>query len=563
MSFEWQTEEDVDWDDQAWREKPETAVPRKPPWRTLAVVAVLFVIAGILIYQQVNKRLDEATSNVESDIFAAHNLLSRVAASQDVDLSKTVLSGRDLGWSGIQTELISGGNFYVHPGLQLTLPEDSAAYAPLSREDERFIDLILSPDLNSAELHYARDYLALTDDGLEEVTLQQTAVYRRGKTRWLYAPPLEEFWGDWQTAEQENLTVVYPQRDEEVVQELTNDLQKLLDEVCRQLPELNCSAETQIQIRFDVDAESLLESADPANLYQASLRLSLPTPTLIGLPVNNDGYEALRYAYGANMVAALIADHVAYDCCRHAPIFQTILTYQLSELGLATWLVTQETQRLLVNEGLHAEMLFTHWSSNNFSVADGVDGRRLYGFVDFLVKQVAANQTPIQILEKISQTQGYQAWLNELSNYGSETTFGLVDAVSQDWWFYTVTQAEATAAAERPISFPAQDLQVGCARENVASEFVSPQTQLLRYELGNDNWVEEATYQGFAFFNPLPSDEGVILQRIEASEEQFLANDVVAQWAGDRNGAGRKCKHHFARADKSRRPFAVGLFGGN
>ena len=41
MSFDWQTEEDGDWEDKDWQEKPETAVASKPPWRTLLLIRVL------------------------------------------------------------------------------------------------------------------------------------------------------------------------------------------------------------------------------------------------------------------------------------------------------------------------------------------------------------------------------------------------------------------------------------------------------------------------------------------------------------------------------------------
>lgn len=523
MSFDWQTEEDIDWDEQAWQDKPETAVPRKPPWRTLAVVGALLVVAGILIYQQVNKRLDAATANVETDIFAAHNLLSRAAVNQDADLAETVLSGRDLGWSGVQADLVANGIFLAHPGLQLNLPEETAVFAPLSREDDRLIELIVSPDLSEAELYFARDYLALTDDGLDTVTLQQTAVYRRGETRWLYAPPLAEFWGGWETAEYENLTIVYPRRDEEIVQELAEDLQDLLAESCDVLPELNCSPDTQIQIRFDSDPESLLETADSANLYQASLRLNLPTPSLIGLPINRGGYEALHRAYGANLMAALIADGVGYDCCRRAPIFQAIVRYQLAEMGLATWPVTQETQQRLANEGVHTEMLFGYWNSSDFSQLDEADSYRLYGFVDFLVKQFAAAQTPLQILDRVSQAQGYQAWLAEFSTTRLISTLELADSISADWWFYAITQAEATAVNEQPIPLPAQDLQIGCGGQTITAtdDFGFPKTTLFRYQLESASWLEETSYPGLAFFNPLPNDDGVILQVVEFSEEEF------------------------------------------
>ena len=519
MSFDWQTEEEGAWEDPAWQEKPETAVSPPRPWLTIILLAAVVFAAGVFAYRQVNQRLAETTTAVESDIFAAHNLLSRAAANQDADLGKAVLSGRDLGWSRIQADLLSAGLFYEHPGLGLRLPEDESAYAPLFREDERFIDLTLSPDLNGAELRYARDYLALTDDGVELVTLQQTAVYRRGETRWLLSLPVEEFWGDWQTQELENLTFIYPQRDEEILQEVIAGLQTVWRESCDLLPELDCTAD--VQIRFDTDAESLLESADPANFYDGNLRLDLPTPTLTGLPINNAGYEALRIAYGAKLVSALIGHSLGYDCCQQAPLYHAMLTYQLSDLGLAEWPVTPESYREVAHSGVHSEMLLRYWNSDDLSLAQDEASGQLFSFVDFLLKKHAPQMTPLALLSHLSSSRTLQSWLAELSQETLSGSSTSIEAISRDWWFYAVMQSEISEASSRPIPLPAQNLQVSCLGVLGLEQDDFAQTSLYRYDLGDSSWAEEFKAPGMAFFNPLPQDDGVILQLVESSAEQY------------------------------------------
>ncbi|VAW37069.1 hypothetical protein MNBD_CHLOROFLEXI01-3126, partial [hydrothermal vent metagenome] len=523
MSFDWQTEEDNDWDEQEWRDKPVTAVSPKPPWRTILLITILLAVAAGFIYQQVNKRVASATSTAESDIFSTHNLLSQAAANHDAQLGKVVLSGRDLGWSRVQSNLLTEGLFYEYSGLRLMLPEDTAAFDPLSREDERFIELTLDPDLRGAELAYARDFVALTDDGLQTVTLQQTAVYRLGKTRWLLSPPMESFWGEWQTLELDNLTTIYPQRDEELLLELSADLQTLLTDACEKLPELNCSPNDTIQIRFDTNPESVLETADPANLYDGNLRLDLPTPTLIGLPIDSDGYEALRNAYGAKMVAALIGQSVGYDCCDHAPLFEAIVTYQLAELGLATWPETVETQAALAENGVHTDKLFPYWNSDDFSFIDDEDSVQLFGFVDFLLKEFLPQQTAVTILTQLESASSYQGWLGALADSDINNAVGLASLISREWWFYVLTQLEETAVSNPPIPFPAQDLQLSCTSNGRLSFTPSElsNSEIYRYQLENDSWTEELAYQGFGFFNPLPQDEGVILQLLENEAEQW------------------------------------------
>ncbi len=532
MSFDWQTEEDGGWEDPTWHEKPVVAKSPRPRWWTLVVVLVLLAVAGVVVYRQVNRRIDEATTAVESDIFAAHNVLSRAAAGQDADLGKAVLSGRDLGWSQTQTSLLAAGLFYEQPGLGLRLPEGDAAFAPLFREDERFMDLVVAPDLNSAELLYARDYLALTDEGLETVTLQQTAVYRRGQNRWLLAPPLEAFWGEWQTEALDNLTFVYPLRDEAVVLELIPLLQKLLADSCDIVTELDCA--TSIQVRFDTDPESLLETADPTNLYNDNLRLDLPTPTLVGLPINNDGYEALANAYGKSVVSALLGDSLGYNCCRHAPVYQAILTYQLSELGLAEWPVTHETYVRLASDGVHTDLLFPYWSSQDFADTTDNNSHYLFGFIDFLVQR---NVPPTALIQSMERTQSYSSWLRNAVEAFMSPSLGSnsVEELSRDWWFFAMTQSEVLSMAEQPIPLPAQDLQLICMNE-FSQAMDTQQSQLFRYELGSETWVDELASLGMAFFNPLPNDNGVILQLIQPSEEQYWA---TLWW---HNGAGIELK---------------------
>ena len=517
MSFDWQTEEENGWEDQGWQEKPISTNSPQVPWRTIIIVAVLLVAAGVVVYRQVNRRVDEATTAVESDIFAAHNLLSKAAAGQDAALGKAVLSGRDLGWSQVQSDLLENGLFYQNPEFGLRLPDGDAAFAPLFREDERFIDLVMSPDLNSAELLYARDYLALTDDGLETVTLQQTAVYRRGESRWLLSPPLEDFWGEWQTEELDNLTFVYPERDTAVMVELIPMLQSLLADTCDTLPELDCNA--PMRIRFDTDPESLLEAANPANLYDESLRLNLPTPTLIGLPIGKDGYEALRAAYGKNVVSALIGHSLAYNCCRHAPVYQAILIYQLSELGLAEWPMIPEMYAQLATDGVYTDLLFPYWGSQEFADLHDENGRYLFAFVDFLVQRQVS---PTVLIQRMDTRQNFSSWLGEISEsfLAPSLMSNPAQEISRDWWFFTMSQSEMLDSAEQPIPLPAQDLQVICLN-NLDMSLDLTQTQLFRYQLGTETWLDEFSSQGMAFFNPLPRDNGVILQLVQATAEQY------------------------------------------
>src|SRR5690606_2557372 len=64
------------------------------------------------------------------------------------------------------------------------------------------------------------------------------------------------------------------------------------------------------------------------------------------------------------------------------------------------------------------------------------------------------------------------------------------------------------------------DLQLICMSE-FAESMDLQRSQLFRYELGSETWIDEFSSPGMAFFNPLPNDNGVILQLVQASEEQY------------------------------------------
>ncbi|WP_420631605.1 TolB family protein [Candidatus Leptofilum sp.] len=515
MSFDWQTEEESDWDEQQWQETPETAVPPIRPWRTIILILILLSVGGFIIYQQVNERLEEATVAVEADIFATHNLLGRAAAAQDGDLGKAVLSGRDLGWSQAQTDLLAAGLFSQNPTFGLALASPQAAYAPLSRADDRFVSLEIDPALESAELQYGQEYRAFTEDGMETIILLQTAVYRRGETRWLFAPPLEEFWGEWQTEEGEVVNVSFPTRDEEIAMQLTEDLDALVAKACAERLDLNCF--TPIRLRLDFNPESLLTVADPANLYDGNLRFNLPTPSLIGLPVNEAGYQAVLNAYAAQLFSGLIAQSVGYECCQQAPMFQALMRFQLSEMGVADWPVTQQTQQELALVGVHTELLFPYWSSTDFALINNEDSWQLYGFIDFLLNQYVPQLSTMDLMREMNESRVYQSWLVGLQEAAGGQLFGEMNRISRDWWFYAMTQAEATAVSQQPIPLPAQDLQIACVTDGEFGDF--PESILYRYQLDKDEWVEETTFTGLYFFNPPPHDNGIILQQIDTTSE--------------------------------------------
>ncbi|HUM70777.1 MAG TPA: hypothetical protein PLK31_18260 [Chloroflexota bacterium] len=318
--FEWKTEEEAGWEEEI--AVPETRPSRSFPWKVVGLVLVVLVVILGGARWQINRQVSAVTVELENDVRTAHLFLQQVTGRQDEELLNSLLSGRDIEWLRVQKSLVAQGWFSNPPLLGATAVPMTAT-SPLT--------VTLSPDLFSAEVQSDHTYHLLHPQGMTEtVTLRQTAVYRQGETRWLYAPPGEEFWGRMVFHSGERLSVLYPARDEAVALRLAQDLDDLVLAVCRELATRNCLQRARVQVRFSTEPASLLTGADTGTFIYI---LNLPAPSLVGLPVDEAGYQALFRAYGVRVATAVISQQVNYQCCRWQVLYQALLDRQLHRLG--------------------------------------------------------------------------------------------------------------------------------------------------------------------------------------------------------------------------------------
>lgn len=512
--FEWNTEED----ESVWEEQVEqfvvTREPRKRPYKALAVIALLFVVAVGVVYWQVQQRVEIATANVRADLLSTHNLINRAVELQDVNLLAPLLSGRDMTWTRHQEAMMRDDALFGRTALGLPLAEPAAN---LTAEDDRLVGLELSPDLNSAELQFIEKY----QFGADEVMLQQTAVYRRGRERWLMAPPEDEFWGDWETFEVDGITFVFPERDAELGERLAEQLAENLYADCDRVDLLKCPDLRLLFVRFDTDLASLVATADPENLFDARLRLDLPAPTLVGYPMNDAGFVALVQAYEAQIFTAVLAEAMDYDCCHHAPFVQAITDYYLAGIELKRWPVDKSTYGEIANEEvLTIDRLFTNWSDANFLTPWDEEKTYVYGFVDFLMS-ANPEKSPLLMLQRLNEPQGIQAGLAGLFDGRYGRGVRIQDTAIRDWWIYARAHAFASEE-ERPLPLPSQDLQIICSRDSFTNE--SPESVLYRYDPAIGEWQTELEKLDFVFFSPLPGDEAIFLQDIDIAADQWRSS---------------------------------------
>ena len=500
--FDWTTEEDeAVWEEVASRPEPPPE-PKKRPYWTLAIIGTLLLVAAAVVYWQVQNRVEAAMVDVRSDLLSTHNLVNRAVEMQDVDLLAPLLSGRDMIWTRNQEQMMRDDGLFGRSVLGLPLAQPPTT---LAEDDERLVALELSPDLNSAELQFVELYRF----GDEEVPLQQTAVYRRGRDRWLMAPPEDEFWGGWKTINIEEMSFVFAERDADLGKQLAADLNSRILQRCHQAEDFDCPDLSQLSVRFDTDVATLVALSDPAVIYDAKLRLELPSPTLVGIPVDDAGYDALLRAYEAQIFTAVLGEAIGYECCHHAPVVQAVTDYYLADIGLKPWPVSVTTFSEIANDILTIERL--NWSKDSFLSPWDEDFPYVYSFVDFLMS-TEPTKTPVEMLRQLRREQSLPGVLAEMfeGRYGEGVY--IQDVVIRDWWIYARAQAQETAQ-QRPLPLPYQDLLLSCDASNYSADV--PFSRLLRFDTASGEWQEDTDQVGIMFLNPLPQDNGAILQSID------------------------------------------------
>ena len=506
-NFDWQTEEDGAWEESE-RVVVEPPVRRPPPWRFVLLILVALTAAGVVVYRQATQRIEAATEEVRADVLSSHRLVLLAALQKDVELASSLLSGRDPRWTEAQRQLVAQGLLVDRGVFGLRMPPDPAA-ADDSQENgaPATVAVTVASDFRSAELLFEQDYLIETGrPATQTVTLQQTAVYRQGSQRWLLAPPAIEFWGDRNSIRGDILTVSFPARDASVVERLAADLDAVLADVCRVLRDLNCPADLRVHLRLETSPATLVAIADPTTLLTGSLRLEMPSPTLIGIPLDEAGYVALYRGYATQLASAVITNLVGWACCDHAPVYQALLDYQLSQLDLRLWPVAAADHLRILDGEVSLNNLLGPWSDSAFTPLDEENNWRVYTAVDFLLQHFPA-VAPATLQRAMAPRQGLSRWLfSAYPGFGAGSF--LLDELDREWWLYAYTQTLASQEP-LPVPLPQQDIQLLCM-----AEVPNLQMSLYRYHAATEAWVGEIAYPGFVFMNPLPDDDGLILQSV-------------------------------------------------
>jgi hypothetical protein len=302
-NFDWRMEEEEAlWEPEATRVRPR---PRRRAWM-IALVALALVLTAVISYRRLVQRVDQAGAAVRDDVLAVFDLMWQAAGRGDAELYESLLQASHPRMSQGRQQLIEAGLLFDRSPLGLTRLGDRP----------RIVSVSLAPDLTTAEVRWQQDYaIHVALGSTETVTLEYTAVYRLDDGRWLQIEPDIDYWGEWQTFNGRSVTVSSPARENGIAARLATELDELVGLFCADAsPLLACPNQRPLRLRLEVLPTSLQSMHDTQQVFpfligtaqNSGSPYDLPTPTLVGLPVDEAGYQALYRGYARRLLSLMV-----------------------------------------------------------------------------------------------------------------------------------------------------------------------------------------------------------------------------------------------------------------
>ncbi len=511
--FEWQTTENGGWDDPVSSSRhggtPEEPPPR--PWTQrrwlLLVITVILAIsaAGYGSYTTLNKQIEAREAEIRADIETSFRVWQQAAINGDVEVLNTVLSGSDLRWSGQQQLLTEQGLLWTRPfnGWH------KQSTAPLAPSD---IEIALSPSLNEATLTLTHTYTIASD---QTVTLQQTTVFRQGGNRWLYAPPPPDFWGEDQQVSGDYLTTFYPARDAADAVALHEFVERYVALYCAQTNG-HCRDSLNLTLRLDTDPSTL---PTIFNIYQATFwtttryqSIDLPTPSLVGRPLDEASRDALFGHYAAYVLAGINRRVVIDGRVGQAPFDQVLFNQQLAKLGLPQRGINEKNDNTAVSLYATLGEYESLWSVSSLPLEETYSAHAAQ-LIRFLQERIP--QTSPLVMQRQLGAGSFDRWLEEVTG---QTRSELERA----WLRYVLAQDKVQAETPTDL-LPDQLIKLLCT--------VGDRTMLVDYSPHKDRWLRRQTVGPTSRFThvfyALPDDQGYTLETRPHSDGDLWSMAVV------------------------------------
>lgn len=511
MSFDWQTEEN-NWEEAsppAPAEEPRRSGLRLVPF---VLLALALVIAGALtIWRQFDNRLEDVVADIEADVLASSRLVRLAADRRDGELFITVLSGRDPYWAGVHQELLSSGMLLDRTPLGLRVQ---------TQQEPEVIELTLSPDLTEAVVVANEHYAIDVGNGITDtVLLQRRDIYRLGPAQWLLAPPLEDESGAWVVSEGRFLTLIFPEAESELAQRLSRDLDHKIAELCVVIAEMRCGNDFHLTVRLDTDPASLQLGSLLESVSDVATVIWLPAPSLVGVPTDEESYEALFRGYAVRIAGPALLSALGWECCEHTPIAAAVQEQVLADLALLPRRQTEAAHDHMLSNMRKLRGLFTMWDAQESSPAEG-DVEAAASVASFMLAQNPDSSIG-RLVTTLADQPDFWEWIRR------NVPPAMSDSDIERAWLDFVWQGTTFAERPLPIALPEQDVLLLCTADSRSSAGT-----LYRYSPKTGFWTPEVEDRRFVSMTPLPNGSGVAL--LEASERSTTSPWIVlSRWQGE------------------------------
>jgi hypothetical protein len=276
---------------------------------SITLLVLLSVAVASFIW--LRDRSDQTTGLAREEVSITHRLYQEAVALRDYDLIQTMLTNSDPSWREKQLDLVDR-HLHQDRGLLRIVSDDQPSHV----DDTNPITITLSPDFESALVTELQPYqFKSTAASPGAVKLERTYQYHRTEQGWVPAPLPEgtEFWGKWMEIKAQDLSIVMPARDADIVETWLNPLNQLVQDICN-ITEVACPSDFHLELQFERDSDSIFrlsESYPHSNLFpfRSRYHLELPAPTIVGRSLDPSSKEALYQGYAGLVATVLFASY--------------------------------------------------------------------------------------------------------------------------------------------------------------------------------------------------------------------------------------------------------------
>ena len=491
MSFEWRKDEEDGWEEQV---SVSVVVERpSPPYRLYAAIVIALIIFGGIGYWQLRKRAQTTVQTMETQALASFKLLQQAVWQRDLDLFNSVLSKKDGRYMAEQMWMW-GHKYWDRPTLGLRWLS-TAVVSPT---------ITLLPDLTQAEVVLPQPYGIERLGGVTEtVVLSQTVVFRRSTDGWFLAAPDDGFWGEEQTLAGQHVDLTFPARDRKVVLQLLDELDSVVQSTCFRVTNVPCHPELRVPVELTNQFTSLGDYCFPTD-YPEACQIEMPSPTLLGLPQDEAGLQALARGYAAHILPSLLPTISGWEGER--PTFYTALVewemYQWNFPSFniiypsGTDLIVLHTNHYdnLVNQPVTLQEIGLFWASGG--IPRVVSHNHVRGLIAFLLER---GETAVSLQRRIA-TPNFWQWANLPAN----------DPTIEQEWLQFLYDQSTSAAQLPPVPLPEADIRLVCS------------DSVYRYD--GLVWQDEMMlYDEQALVDVVPHDDGLIVSEryFEEAAKEF------------------------------------------